>query len=65
MRFRDRVYALALRAYPTGFRENRQEEMLATLADMGEDGEARNHLRHVASLLFDGLLRPAHPARGR
>ena len=54
MRLRDRVYALALRAYPAGFRESHQEEMLATLADMGEAGEARNHLRHVASLLFDG-----------
>lgn len=54
MRLVDRLYSLALRAYPPAFREEHEEEMLATLAEVRDAGEPPHHLRQTASLLFGG-----------
>ena len=48
------VYAGALRAYPPEFRQEHEEEVLGTLAEMRDDGGRRHHARQLASLLFQG-----------
>ena len=54
MRLTERLYSLALRTYPRAFREEHEEEMLATLAEARDAGEPRRHVREVASLLRGG-----------
>jgi hypothetical protein len=54
MRLAERLYTLALRMYPRAFREEHDEEMLATLAEARDAGEPRRHVREMASLLRGG-----------
>jgi hypothetical protein len=54
VRVLDRLYALALRAYPADFRLEHEEEMFATLAEMRDAGEPLHPVCQIRSLLFDG-----------
>ena len=54
MRFADRLYSLALRAYPRDFRDNNREEVLGTIADLRDAGEARGVVRQTISLGYNG-----------
>ena len=54
MRFADRLYSLALCAYPRDFRDENREEVLGTIADMRDAGEARGVVRETVSLGYGG-----------
>ena len=65
MRFADRLYSLALRAYPRDFRDDNREEVLGTIADLRDAGEARGVLRQTISLGYSGnRLRWLHATGG-
>ncbi len=59
----ERLYRLALRAYPRGYRRERGPEILATLAEM-QGGRAAPDLRQLAGLLAAGVRRRGAEATG-
>lgn len=54
MRFADRLYSLALRAYPRDFRDDNREEVLGTIADMQDAGDKQGMFRQAVSLGYNG-----------
>jgi hypothetical protein len=50
----ERVYRLALRAYPPGYRQERGDEILGTLAEM-QSGSTRPSARQAAALVVCGV----------
>jgi hypothetical protein len=56
---------LALRAYPRDFRDDNREEVLGTIADLRDAGEARGVVRQTISLGYSGnRLRWLHATGG-
>jgi hypothetical protein len=54
MSFAKRLYSLALRTYPEDFRDENQEEMLGTLADLADARKGKGPLRQAISLAYNG-----------
>jgi hypothetical protein len=55
MKLTDRLVSLMLRTYPRAFREEREEEILGTMAERRDAGEPGNPVRDLTSLFFGGL----------
>jgi hypothetical protein len=65
MTFANRLHSLALRAYPRDFRDENQEEILGTLADLRDAHEGKGPLRQAISLSYGGnRLRWLHATGG-
>jgi hypothetical protein len=65
MRLTNRLYSLALRAYPRDFRDDYRDEVLGTLADLRDAREGKGVLRQTLSLGYNGnRLRWMHATGG-